>query len=79
MSTVSNSMELMACPRCGSEWFVSSRRGNGQAFQMDGQLQPVFIKLIHRSEGCATIDLQQIFCGACTWQGIPADLVESMM
>jgi len=46
---------------------------------MDGQLQPVFIKLIHRSEGCATIDLQQIFCGACTWQGIPADLVESMM
>lgn len=78
MSTVSNSTELMACPRCGSEWFVSSRIGKRLAFQMDEQLQPVIIKSVQQVEREA-INLRQIFCGACIWHGIPADLVGSMM
>ncbi|MBM9615376.1 hypothetical protein JWJ90_13915 [Desulfobulbus rhabdoformis] len=70
-------MELLACPQCGSQWFVSSRSGERTVFQMDGQHQPVIAQPESISEDTVPINPDQIFCGACSWKGPENDLVES--
>jgi uncharacterized protein YbaR (Trm112 family) len=37
-------MELLACPKCGSEWFVSSRTDERIVFQMDTDRHPVITR-----------------------------------
>jgi hypothetical protein len=72
-------MELLACPKCGSEWFVSTRSGERIVFQVDEERQPLLADEASRSNNAAPINAQHIFCGACTWQGPASDLVESHM
>ena len=72
-------MELLACPKCGSEWFVSTRSGERRVFQMDGDQQPVLAEAQTPSANAAPINPNHIFCGACTWQGAGLELVESRM
>jgi len=70
-------MELLACPQCGSTWFVSSRSGDRIVFQMDEKRQPVIAEPESVTPQAVPIDPAHIFCGACSWQGPVADLVES--
>ena len=70
-------MELLACPKCGSEWFVSTRSGDRVVFQMDADLQPVLAEA--PSAAATPINPNHICCGACTWQGPASELVESRM
>ncbi|MGD9946931.1 MAG: hypothetical protein AB7U29_00470 [Desulfobulbus sp.] len=70
-------MELLACPKCGSEWFVSTRTGDRIAFQMDDAYQPVIADPEGFSAQAAPIAQEHIYCGACSWQGPVTDLVES--
>ncbi|MGE4558874.1 MAG: hypothetical protein AB7E77_01615 [Desulfobulbus sp.] len=70
-------MDLLACPRCGSEWFVSTRTGDRIAFRMDTERCPVIREPDNIPKEAAPINPEQIFCGACTWQGAVAALVES--
>jgi len=70
-------MELLACPQCGSEWFVSSRTGDRTVFQMDEERHPVIAGPEGVSPQAAPPNPEHIFCGACSWQGPAADLVAS--
>ena len=72
-------MELLACPKCGSEWFVSTRSGERMVFQMDAERQPVLAEAQTPSATAAPINPNHIFCGACTRQGPASELVESRM
>lgn len=76
---MNDSLELRACPRCGSEWFVSSRGGDRVAFQMDEQLRPVLPTDQPQTVATEAIDFAHICCGACTWEGAAEALVPSMM
>lgn len=73
------SMDRLACPRCGSEWFVSSRTGERIVFQMDDRRHPIPTEPEALSREAAPIDPEHICCGACTWQGPATLLVESRM
>jgi ribosomal protein S27AE len=72
-------MELLACPRCGSEWFVSARTGERLVFQVDVSLTPVMNGAVASTASGAGMDPERLFCGACTWQGPTRELVESRM
>ena len=72
-------MELLACPRCGSEWFVSSRSSGRIVFQVDEERQPVLAEDQSPVADAAPINQEHICCGACTWQGAISELVESRM
>lgn len=72
-------MELLACPRCGSEWFVSARTEERVVFQMDAARNPVVKGTVASTVAVAGMDPEHIFCGACTWQGPTRELVESRM
>jgi hypothetical protein len=74
------SMELLACPQCGSEWFVSSRTGERIVLQMDTDRHPLIARPAQQPRSAAaSIDPQHLYCGACTWQGSAEHLVESRM
>jgi ribosomal protein S27AE len=72
-------MELLACPRCGSEWFVSARTGDRLVFQMDAARNPVMKEAVASTASIAGMDPERLCCGACTWQGSTRELVESRM
>lgn len=72
-------MDLLACPCCGSEWFVASRSSTRIVFQMDAERQPVLAEGQTPSATAAPINPNHICCGACTWQGPVSALVESRM
>lgn len=72
-------MELLACPQCGSELFVSTRSGARLVFQVNAERQPVVVRPEQQPVDAVPIDLHNIFCGACTWQGSVEMLVESRM
>ncbi|MDD2465632.1 MAG: hypothetical protein PHI97_16665 [Desulfobulbus sp.] len=70
-------MDLLACPQCGSEWFVSTRTGDRIAFHMDAKYQPVIADPEGISAQAAPIEPEHVYCGACSWQGPVIELVES--
>lgn len=72
-------MELLACPRCGSAWFLSSRSSERIVFQVDEEQQPVLAEDQSPVVDAAPINPGHICCGACTWQGAISALVESRM
>jgi hypothetical protein len=74
-----HSMELLACPKCGSEWFVSSRTGGRIVFQMTTGRHPVIARVEQQAEDTPLLDPDHLYCGACTWQGSAGHLVESRM
>jgi hypothetical protein len=73
------SMERLACPQCGSEWFVSSRIRERIVFQMDAHHHPILVQPELLPKEAVPINPDHIYCGACTWQGPAAHLVESRM
>ncbi len=70
-------MDLLACPMCGSELFLSTRAGERIVFKMDAERRPVLMHPEHSSMGAPPINPQALFCGACSWQGSIEALVES--
>lgn len=72
-------MERMACPKCGSEYFVSARSGDRVVFQVSDSCEVLIIKQEGRIDSPLLIEGQQIYCGACSWKGQQGDLVESRM
>jgi uncharacterized protein YbaR (Trm112 family) len=74
-----HSMELLACPKCGSEWFVSSRTDERIVFQMDTGRHPVIARPEQQAKDANLIDPDHLYCGACTWKGSAEHLVESRM
>jgi hypothetical protein len=80
MSTGSlHPIELLACPKCGSEWFVSSKCDERIVFQMDTDRHPVIARPDQQAKDATLIDPDHLYCGACTWKGSARDLVESHM
>jgi len=74
--TVNFTRKIMAnyiCPACGSEYFVTSKTGSKSIFNVRSEHS---IQLI-QSATDSIVDVQKIFCGACSWQGDLAELVES--
>ena len=72
-------MDLLACPKCGSELFVSTRQGERIVFQMDAERNPVIAQPDRVAAVAAPINPGRLYCGACAWQGAAQDLVESRM
>jgi hypothetical protein len=72
-------MGLLACPKCGSEMFMSTRSGARMVFQVNTEWQPVIVHPEQQPVDAVPINLQDMFCGACTWQGSVEMLVESNM
>ncbi len=72
-------MELLACPKCGSEWFVSSKTGERIVFQMDTGRHPLIARPDQQVKDANLIDPDHLYCGACTWKGPAEHLVESRM
>lgn len=70
-------MERLACPRCGSVYFLSSRAPDRFVFQVDSGRQ-VWLAGAHRQAAASIgISTQGICCGACSWQGQLEDLAPS--
>jgi len=72
-------LELLACPKCGSEWFVSSRIGERIVFQIDTDRHPLIARPEQLAKDATLIDPDHLYCGACTWNGSAGQLVESHM
>ena len=70
-------MEILACPKCGAVWFVSTRSGARIAFQVDDNFQPIVAEPDELPADAVPIDPGHIYCGACSWQGPITELVES--
>lgn len=72
-------LELLACPQCGSKWFVSSRSGERIVFQIDTDRLPLTARSKQQPKDTVPLNPDRICCGACTWQGAIGRLVESRM
>lgn len=72
-------MDLLACPKCGSELFVSTRQGERIVFHMNAERNPVIAQPERIAADAAPINPDRLYCGACAWQGPAQDLVESRM
>ena len=70
-------MDMLACPQCGSEWFVSTRTGERIVFKMDENRRPVIAEPEPLSDAAVPTNQEHIYCGACSWQGASSELVES--
>ena len=72
-------MELLACPLCGSELFVSARSGKRIVFQMDVRRHPVIVWPEQQPAGAAPINPRALYCGACSLHGSVDMLVVSRL
>jgi len=67
-------MAQFICPSCGSEFFRTSKTGNKMIFKVTSGRKVTYIAPPYGA--CANqIDLDNICCGACSWQGRLVDLV----
>ncbi len=72
-------VDLLACPMCGSELFVSTRSGKRIVFHMDAERHPVIVGPEQQPAGAIPVNPELLYCGACSWQGPASGLVESRM
>ena len=70
-------MAQFLCPSCGSEYFLTSKIGPKTIFKVASERVVQFIQSSARSFNEGDIDLQNICCGSCSWQGRLDELVES--
>lgn len=70
-------MEYLACPSCGSTYFLSSRNAGKIVFHVGVDNRPVMIDQQQNPECNSNIDVSQIFCGACSWFGKIEQLLAS--
>ena len=71
--------ELLACPKCGSELFVSARIGGRIVFHIDDKRHPIIVRPEPSLVSAAQINKQVFYCGACSWKGSAVELVVSQM
>lgn len=58
-------MEYYACPACGSEYFLSSKKPSRTVFKFGGDQElEIFDKKLNEK-----INHSKVFCGACSWHG----------
>ena len=65
------------CPSCGSEYFLTSKKGPETIYKIAFERVVQFIQSSARSFSEGDIDLQNICCGSCNWQRCLDELVES--
>ena len=70
-------MAQFICPSCGAEYFLSSKGGSKTIFKVVSERVVEIVQSPSGSLNDGDIDLQHIFCGACSWQGGLDELVES--
>ncbi len=70
-------MSQYICPSCGSGYFRSSKIGPSTIFKVESG------RVVHVLESSNTsgiegdVDMENIWCGACSWHGRPEELVQS--
>jgi len=75
-----NEIEKLACPFCGSEFFLSSKEGNLRlVFHVTTERVPIIIEASRKIIDAERVNLQDFCCGACSWRGSVGLLVESRM
>jgi len=73
-------MEMLACPRCGSEFFLIFTDAGGRiVLQIDANRRAVIVRTEQQLVDLAAGVLQRLSCGACSWRGSADALVESRM
>ena len=70
-------MAQFICPSCGSEYFIASKTGPKNVFNVIDERAVQFVQLAADAAGDVHIDNHNIYCGACTWQGSLDEVVES--
>lgn len=74
-STIREEVEKLCCPLCGSQFFVSSKNRGGHVFHV-GDTPARDINVVKESnDEHEIINLEKIFCGACSWRGQVLQLV----
>jgi hypothetical protein len=72
-------MEYLACPSCGSTYFMSSRKVDKLVFHVSFNHQPIVVKQPQDIGIEPDINVSQICCGACSWTGKVNQLLTSHM
>ena len=67
--------ELLHCPLCGSQLFLSSRSISRSVFYIRAAKDPQILVIKDNIQESEEIDLGKFFCGACSWQGNTEQLV----
>ena len=70
-------MTQFICPSCGSKYFLASRVGPKNVFNVGGERMVKFVQLTSNELVDVDLDTQNMYCGACSWQGSLSELVES--
>lgn len=70
-------MVQFVCPNCGSKYFLASRTGPKNVFNIVGDRAVEFVMLASDTVEDINLDTQNIYCGACAWQGGIDEVVES--
>ena len=66
--------DIRCCPLCGSSLFLSSRSISRSVFQVSNT-SPLEVKVIRDNfQERESVDVDHIFCGACSWSGSITDL-----
>jgi len=70
----------LACPFCGSEFFLSSSEGNLRVvLHITTERVPIIIEASKEIKDAERVNLQDFCCGACSWRGSVGMLVEARM
>lgn len=70
-------MAQFICPSCWSKYFLASKTGPKNVFNVADERTVQFAQLASEAVGDVDFDTQHIYCGACTCQGSLGELVES--
>ncbi len=70
-------MSQFICPSCGSKYFLASKTGPKNVFNVADERTVQFVQLATGTSGDVDIDTQNNYCGACSWQGSLDELVAS--
>jgi hypothetical protein len=62
-------MEYLACPSCGSTYFLSSRHADRIVFHLGIDNLPIVVDQPTETTRTPDIDVSQLFCGACSCSG----------
>lgn len=70
-------MTKFICPKCGSQYFLVSRIGRKDVFQVVDGRTVQFMQASTEKPDPVIQDTDTIYCGACSWQGYLNEVVAS--
>lgn len=70
-------MAQYICPSCGSKYFMTSKIGRKNVFQVSSGRTVEVVQQGADANHDAVLDTTKIYCGACSWQGILDEVIES--